>query len=636
MRNFFFLTHCIFISLLAFANNGDYAASKISSSLLKNANAVLRLEEVRFEVVSTKEAIERNHYVITILNEKGDDWADFSEYYDKLREISYIEGFLYDANGKELKKVKSKDLQDYSGTGESLMEDVRFKHHNFYYRAYPYTIEYDVEIRYNHTMFFPVWMPQGREKLSVEQSRFTIVCPSDYQFRFKAFNYRGDPQVATEKSRRLTTWVAQDLPAMVKEEFSPDWQELATAVITGPTIFQLGDYKGDMTTWKNLGKFQHTLNEGRDKLPEDVKLQVHQLVDGVPDVKKKIELLYQYLQKNTRYISVQLGIGGWQPFDASYVATKGYGDCKALTNYMRSLLLEIGIHSNYTLIKAGANENYLTSDFPSRQFNHAILSVPLGRDTMWLECTSQDLAAGYLSAFTADRYGLAVDDSGGALVRTPKYGLKDNLQSRSVKALLDDEASLQVEVNTRYTGLEQDLAHDLINYLSKDKVKEYLQKTLDFPTYDLDKFAYTEHKARVPELTERLSLHVSNYASITGRRLFIVPNVMTRSDVKLKSDEERKYPIVLNDEYSRIDSVEIDIPKGYTIESIAQPAKIETQFGKYSSTIKLVENKIFYYRIEEQYSGTFPASDYKGLVNYYETIYKADRNRVVLVKKDSN
>src|SRR5215510_12944431 len=143
MKRLILISGFVINALILFAGDGEYAVSKIPAALLKNANAVLRFEDVKFEMVSTKEAIETNHYVITILNENGDNWAEFEEYYDKLREINSVEGYLYDANGKQLKKMKFKDLQDLSGTGESsLIEDNRVKSHNFYYRAYPYTIEY--------------------------------------------------------------------------------------------------------------------------------------------------------------------------------------------------------------------------------------------------------------------------------------------------------------------------------------------------------------------------------------------------------------------------------------------------------------------------------------------------------------
>jgi len=110
--------------------------------------------------------------------------------------------------------------------------------------------------------------------------------------------------------------------------------------------------------------------------------------------------------------------------------------------------------------------------------------------------------------------------------------------------------------------------------------------------------------------------------------------VMNRSGIKLKTDEERKYDIVLEHENRIIDSVEIKIPPGYTPESVPQDVKIENKFGKYSSSVKLSGDKIIYYRSYEHYSGRFPAKDYADLVKFYDAVYKADRNKVVLVKNE--
>ncbi|HMG68880.1 MAG TPA: hypothetical protein VK588_14375, partial [Chitinophagaceae bacterium] len=358
--------------------------------------------------------------------------------------------------------------------------------------------------------------------------------------------------------------------------------------------------------------------------------------DGISDPKEKIRLAYEYMQSNTRYISIQLGIGGWQPFDAKYVATKGFGDCKALSNYMYSLLKEIGIRSVYTIINAGDNAHVVNTDFPSPRFNHAILFAPLQKDTIWLECTNQTLSAGYLGSFTSDRYALAIDEQGGKLVRTPKYNMNENMKIRKITAKVEDEGSLTSTISTKYTGTQQDDIHGMINELSKDKVKEILNEELDFATYDVNKFDYKQLKNWNPSIEETLDVSVSNYASITGKRLFIIPNVVDRSHTKLKADEERKFDIELPTEYEDVDSVEIEVPNGYVAESIPQPVNIETKFGKYTCSIKLVGNKIRYYRTREQFSGTFPAKDYTDLVNYYDAVYKADRNKVVLIKKENN
>lgn len=627
----------VLFCLNVFGGDGDYAVSKIAPALLKNANAVVRLEDISFEIKNTHETYERTHLVLTILNENGDKWADFVESYDKLQEFMSAEGALYDANGKLLKKMKNKDLQDISGVSEiSLIDDNRLKVHNFFYKVYPYTIEYEWTTKYKYTLFFPVWMPQGEEKLSVEISRITIISPPDYKFRYKAFNYNGEQVVSNTDNRIYSTWTAKDLPAIKKEMYSPDWYEQVTCVFFGPTDFEVQNYRGNMATWQDFGKFIYTLKEGRDVLPPLVKQTVHQLADGITDVRKKIQVLYEYMQKNTRYISIQLGIGGWQPFDAAYVANKGYGDCKALTNYMYSILKEAGIPSNYSVIMAGRNAGDIIADLPSSQFNHVILSVPLEKDTMWLECTSQTLPAGYLGDFTCDRHVLMVNEEGGKLVTTPKYKLNDNIEVRKITATLDEEATLKIHSESKYGSMQQDLLEQIINGLSKDKVKEFLHDELDFATYDVNSFEYKEEKSSLPFINETLDITVSNYATMTGKRLFIMPNIMTRFDRRLATDEERKNDIVLRKEFRDIDSVEIIIPIGFEPESLPQPVTIASKFGKYSNIVKLNGNKIVYYRSMDHYSGRFPAKDYLGLAAFYEAIYKADRNKIVLVKKETS
>jgi len=620
----------------AWAGDGEYAVSKISPELLKRSNAVLRLEEMRFEIISTKEVVLKNHYVVTILNENGDDWAEVVEYYNKHQQIESVEGILYDANGRQVKRVKKKDMEDLSGVSDgSLIDDSRIKHHNFYYKVYPYTVEYIIETSNKSTLFFPRWVPQKRERLSVEKSTMSIACTGNYQFRYKAFNYDKEPVITQEKNYRVSTWSASNMPAIERETYSPGWHELTTMVIFGPTEFQMDDYKGNMASWQDFGKFVHSLRQGRDQLPENVKQAVHRIADGIKSPAEKIALLYEYMQKNTRYISIQLGIGGWQPFDAKEVATKGYGDCKGLTNYMYSILKEAGITSYYAVVRAGKNATYITDDFPSQQFNHVILCTPLSKtDSIWLECTSQTMPAGYLGDFTSDRYALLVDETGGRLVRTPKYDMNENLQIRSVKAKLEDNGTLNIAAATRYTGMQQDDIHGMINQLSREKVKEHLQEQLDFSTYNITQFNYKEQKTSLPAITESLDITVSNYATITGKRLFIVPNVMTRSGRKLSQDSTRKYDIHLGYEYKDLDSVEIELPVGYETEATPQPVSVSSQFGNYSCSVRVKENKLTYYRTIEHKSGRYPAREYGDLVKFYEAIYKADRNRVVLVKKD--
>ena len=623
------------ISYVVQAGDGDYAFNKIQPNLLKNAHAVKRFENIRFEVISKTKAKYIRKVAYTILNDKGDKFAFCLANYDKLQSVESIEGRLFDESGKKIKSLRKSDIQDMSGNdGSNLADDNRIKYHNFHHKVYPYTVEYETEIRYNYTLFYPGWIAQDDKYLSVESGRISVVIPQGMSFRYKAFNFTNEPVITEEKSSKVHTWEVKNLQALEPEFASPHWFELTPVVCMGPVQFAVEGYEGNMSSWQDFGKFLYALKEGRDVLPENIKRTVHELTDGLSDPVQKIAALYTFLQNNTRYISVQVGVGGWRPYDAQYVAANRYGDCKALTNYMFSLLKEAGIKSHYTLVKAGQGNTFLISDFPSQQFNHVILSVPLKGDTVWLECTSQTLPAGYLSSFTSNRQVLMVDENGGKLVKTPKYSLIENLQIRKIAASLNPEGQLSTDISTLYMATQEDKVHSLIKEHSKENVLDYLKEEIDLSDYDVLSFNYREEKSRLPSVTETLKLTVNHYAQVTGKRLFVSPNILSKSQGKLARDTTRKFDVELKVEYTDIDTIEISIPAGYQPEVIPPDVTINTKYGRYSSSVSFANDKITYFRSMEQLSGRFPAKEYNEVVKFYEQVYKADRSKVVFTRKD--
>lgn len=613
-----------------------YNAMLIPDSLKKNANVVERYDETKIEIKEAGKAKIYRRYAFTILNEAGDKYATFYTYYDKFRDVNDIDGSLFDVMGKELKNVKKKDIKDLSGSDdESLMSDTRYKEHNFYYRSYPYTVEYEEDADLDGVFDLPDWYPQRGNVVSVEYSKFVVIAPKNLPVRYKAFNNAGNP-VITENNGQITyTWEIKNIPAKVIESYQPAWSEISPNVRIAPTEFEIQNYKGNMSTWENFGMFINSLLQGRDALTENVKQKVHELTDNIKDEREKIKVLYSYLQQNTRYISIQLGIGGWQPFDANYVVTKRYGDCKALSNLMVALLKEAGIKANYVLIKAGEDEQDILTDFPCNQFNHATVCIPMERDTMWLECTSQTTPAGYIGDFTGNRHALLIDEKGGHVVSTTKYTSGDNKQIRNITATLDETGKLTANVQTRYSCLQQDDLAGMINYLSKDKQLEELKKNIDLPDYDILQFNYDQTKTEKPFIDEQLKLVANNYASVSGKRLFVMPNVLSKNNIKLSSTEERKYDIDYPYSFMDIDTATIMIPVGYSIEAMPKDVSISNKFGSYEIRIMADGEKINFTRLYKRSEGRFPPSDYAALVKFYDDMYKADRSRIVFVKKEN-
>ena len=329
----------LMIFLPFFISAQDYKISLIPDSLLKNADAVKRVEVLHVIIKGIDRAVVYHKYAYTILNEAGEDFAYYSNHYDKFLSLSDITGRMFDSNGKLLKSIKKKDISDVSvSDGESLVTDARAKRFAFFNKGYPYTVEFEDESTYDGIFNLPEWLPVEDEKLSVQKSSFIVETPADYQLRYKQFNYSDKPKMVNNNKTISYTWELSNQKAVLFETYQPDWHEITPTVFIAPTDFEIGGYKGNMSTWNNFGRFIYALYVGRDILPENVKQDVHRIADGLSTKEEKVNALYNYMQQNTHYVGIQLGIGGWQPFEARYVAEKKYGDCKALSNYMVSLL----------------------------------------------------------------------------------------------------------------------------------------------------------------------------------------------------------------------------------------------------------------------------------------------------------
>lgn len=612
----------------------SYDVSQIPDSLKEGANVVKRMEDVVVQIKDKGKAVIIHRYALTVLNEAGNDLAVFAQPYSKLISVKSIDGTLYDASGRKIRSLKKSEVRDISDTDEnSLADDSRAKIHDFSFRFYPYTVEYEYTMTLDGIFYLYEWVPVNTRHVAVQQSRMQVYYPQDYELRFKSFNLPAGPEKKVQSKNQFDQWEISNYPAVKYEKFMGAWHEVTPQVMLAPADFEFQGYSGQMRNWNEFGKFIYQLNAGRDVLPDKVRQQVHQLTDGLKDPREKLRVLYEYLQKSTRYISIQLGLGGWQTFDAKYVAGNGYGDCKALTNYLYSMLKEAGIKSYYTLIHAGQQSDDIVYDFPSNQFNHIILCALTGSDTTWVECTSPTLPSGYLGNFTSNRHALLVDEEGGKLVTTPVYHADDNLQVRKIRGTLDKDGRLLANIEAIYRAEQYDYMERMLRITAKDKQLEQLKEMLPLSNFDASEIAYKEVRGKLPEIQESLKLSIADYASHTGKRIFINPNILSRSSQKLNEKERRLHRIHLRLAYTDIDSVDISLPPGYTIENLPKNQDIQSDFGSYQASFSVKDGTLMYRRKLIRLTGEFPAGQFTRLAEFLNAVYQADRESVVLLKE---
>jgi hypothetical protein len=614
----------------------EFSAATIPAELRGKAHAVIRNHEMEFYVKDIGEAVMKIKATITILDEKGKDHANIVAFYNKFTKVTNIEARIYDANGKPIKKLKKSDIESFStSSGENSVDDSYVKVATLAHNVYPYTIDYTYEYIERNMMFYPTWnlISDRSEFTAVEKASFKVSMPKELGLRYKEQNMLNKVAISADGNRNNYNWSISNLKAVEKEVNSPSLDEIMPAVYTAPTVFKIDDYTGSINSWGDIGKFYTVLNADRDKLPVELTTKLKDLVKNETDVANKVKMVYEYLQANTRYVSIQLGIGGWQTMKAAEVSSKGYGDCKALTNFTKGMLKELGIPSYVAHVRAGENRAEIQADFPSFQFNHVILCVPIAKDTLWLECTSQTNPFGYLGSFTSDRNVLLSTENGGKLVRTPAYKHNDNQLLRNATIEIKENGEAEADIRTEYKGLQQEIYAAVANSLSSEEQKKWLYKNLSLPSVEIVSFSLNEKKEKLPIVEEKLNLHLRNIANKSGTRLFITPNILNQHQSLPIVNPNRKMELELDDSYLDIDNILFKIPKGYTVEYLPEPIKIETKFGKYFARVEIKDDIINYNREVSMFKGRHSATTYNEWVDFRKKIVKADKNQVVLVAK---
>ena len=627
---------CLLILLTSAAQaqaDGLYPAAAIPEAMRRNAYAVIRLHETTFTVKSAGEAVEKVHYVVTVLNERGKSQAKLKVYYDRLSHVDNVQGTLYDESGKQVSRLKKANVQDVGlEDAGTFVGDSRAKMAEFACIQYPYTVEFEYEVTTYNLIFYPIWQPQDDDEVSIEKALFKVLMPTGMELRYKELN-TAKAAVTTVATGRQYAWNVSNLPTFQWEKQSLSSDVQVSVVYTAPTDFEVQGYKGNMRTWADAGKFYHTLNDNRDGLSEEVKQKVRQVVAGETDVTKKIKKIYEYLQANTRYVGIQLGIGGWQTFTALEVTDKGYGDCKALSNYAKAMLKTVGIESYCTLVNAGEDEPEVMTDFPNLYFNHVIVCVPTPKDTVWLECTSQTNAFGYQGTFTGNRHALVITPTGGKLVKTTRYKASDNVRNRRISVAMDETGNAKATVTSLYTGEQQEDLEYIMHQLGMEDQKKALYKRINIPSFEINQFSLAQKKDRIPSVTETLALTVRQCASKSGTRLFVMPNLMNAASPLPPKAENRQTELVLRSGYQNADTVVYQLPKGYGVEFLPDDVRMESKFGTYAASMRASEGQVSYTRHLTVNRGRYPASAYNEWVDFSKKIAKADKAQIVLVNK---
>ena len=570
--------------------------------------------------------------VITVLDKRGLSAANLLISLNKgYSTLGRFSGSMTDSQGTLLCKIKKSDLE-YTEYSEMLADDACSYFYTCEPPHYPFTVTYEWEEKHsNGIAWLPTFVPQGNSNQQVYKARYHIEASPGLDFRYKFFNVSANVEEGIgDKGGRVLDICMDSLPALHTEPLSPASYEIFPHAYIVPATFVFGGYNGSYETWAAYGSWLFSLMEDRDVLPQNVVAELRQKTASCSTPREKVQVVCDILAATTRYVSIQLGVGGMQPAPAAEVCRTGYGDCKALVNYARAMLGELGIESNYVVINT-EREN-ITRDFVNgSQFNHAILQVPLDGDTLWVECTNPTLPLGYLHDGIAGHDALIVTAMGGKLCRLPSYTHSQTVQQNNVAIALANDGSATVGMQRECSGAKYEGLH-FFSKLTKVEQRDYLRSCLNMPNAEVTAISYNENREGVPSCAVTCLAIVARYATKSGNRFFVPLNPL-KGVSQLPAGDDRRTDVVIKSGTVYVDNVEIVLPDGFMVESLLQPINISSSIASFEVDAVQEGNVV---RISQKLSfnkGRYSKELYAELRSVVKALYDVSASKVVVRKQ---
>lgn len=563
-------------------------------------------------------------FIIRINNREGESAADVELVYSKGEKPSIEYAWIEDMEGNIIRKLNNNEIKDRNCVSDAtLYQDEFLRSFQLRHNRYPYRVVYS----YKTTMskFFQIAsIDYSHRGKPVHEGELVVEIPSDEKIKFRQRNI-DKPMLRQENGTSVYTWNFSYTPRTYQIN-APYTDEKAPLLQILPIEFRYG-IPGNTQNWKSFGNWIYRLNYGRDKLPEAEKSKIDDMLAGINDKKEKCKTLFHYMQDYNRYINVSIDIGGLQAYPAEYVCANRYGDCKALTNYMKAVLRHAGIDSYYTLINLNEEVKDIDAGFASQAFNHAILTVPFESDTLYLECTSKNLPFGYVHTSIQNRKALLIDEADSHLINIPALSWQDVACSRKFDILLSEEGMDYVDMSMTQKGSSFESAMYLNTSDKKEIVERYIARNSPANISKFGEYSLEKQPRESTDIRLSANYHQPVSSKMYGNNLVITPFVRKMASYEVPGKREQQVRLDCPQYYA--DTCIYTIPHK-EISKLPDNIVLVTPFGTYTQEYEKAGKKLHVYKTIHIYAGKYDLDEYEAFYKFMQAVRSNENKKIYL------
>ncbi len=582
-----------------------------------------------------------------ILRPGGRDLGTVVIPFDSQTRINWLHAWCIPAQGKDY-EVKDKDGAEVAlpaVPGSELITDVRAKVLRIPASDPGNIIGWEYEQEDHPFVLQDIWYFQ--EAYPAREEQYSIQLPVGWEYKASWLNH---PEVApTAAGANQWQWAVSAVPGIRDEHDMPPHRGIEGQMIV--SFVPPGGAGKFFASWRDMGLWYTDLTRGRRDASAEITQKTAALAASGGPTLANMQALARFLQRDIRYVGIELGIGGYQPHSAADVFAHKYGDCKDKATLMSSMLKTIGVDSYYVVINT--ERGSVTPEMPAHMggFDHAILAIKLPEGVadpslvalmqhpklgrlLFFDPTDELTPFGSLRGALQANYGLLVTPDGGELTELPQLPAAKNGIRRTAKLTLTPTGTLTGDVKEIRFG--DSAAYQRYALKSANKDADRIKPIETLLAHSLATYRLTNASISNLEQTElpfvfKYSLVAENYAKTAGGLLLVRPRVVgNKSSDLLETKEPRQYPVVFDGPSQDTDTFEITIPAGYEVDDLPQPVSAEYSFASYHSKAEVNGNVLRYARTFEVKDPSVPLSKLDDLKMLYRIIASDERNTAVL------
>jgi hypothetical protein len=621
------------------------AASQTLTHYSPETNAVVILDDCTYSVSPDGRAVEHVRRVVKILRPQGRNEATFHVDFDKDTKILTMRVWAIGPDGHEY-AMKDNEFEDkgYSGGGVAF-EDDRYRVARAP-GADPggvVAIEYEQRRRpyfSEHTQFFQEDIP------SVSQS-FTLELPPGFIYTAVWANHAAVQGTDIEQGR--WRWEMQNVPGIDLDSvpMSPSYGALESRMTihyAGPSLATSSD-----GTWKGIGEWFDTLSKDRLVATPEIAAKAKDLTAGKSDFYDRTEAIGEFVQRDVRYVAIEVGVGGYQPHAAGDVFRNRYGDCKDKATLVSAMLSTIGIHA--ALMMVDTHRGVVIEGAPSMVGNHMIAAIEVpadynsprlhslvtatsGRRYLIFDPTWDKIPFGQLENNLQGSYGILMEGAQTQAIQLPLLDPALNTIHRTASFSLAADGVLKGTVVERRFGDLAEMRREVYTSGDAREQRDFLDHALqrDFTTVSATDVKTENVAALNKDFTLSYTLSADRYARNIGSLMMVRPRVL--GSLGMNADHRKRLvPIDLGETMQARDEYDIALPEGYIVDEVPDPVKLDLGFAAYESATVFKGNTLHYTRTYTVRQVTLPADRYADVQKLAGVIEADEQSRAVFKKQ---